>query len=234
VDSPGHGTVVGSSCAGRLRPVENGKAWWDPSTTPVGSNPQRERHGHQQCDRESSRMLTTNASGDYEVRLCAMASTRLPQRQPVSPDAVARTYHLGRQPCCASTWFWKDWLARPTGRSYRRGAAALKLKSSQRGPDSHRVSKRSSAAGNPQLILTWWITSPAAPPRASRCDDHRCHQPGRAAGRSNVNGQRSMFNNFMLDGMDNNAYGESNQGFRQPASSSPPDSIAQFEVVTQQ
>ena len=33
------------------------------------------------------------------------------------------------------------------------------------------------------------------------------------AGSYNVNGQRSMFNNFLLDGLDNNAYGESNQGF---------------------
>ncbi|HEY6375621.1 MAG TPA: carboxypeptidase-like regulatory domain-containing protein [Edaphobacter sp.] len=36
------------------------------------------------------------------------------------------------------------------------------------------------------------------------------------AGAYNVNGQRSMFNNYLLDGMDNNAYGESNQGLRQP------------------
>ncbi|MGA2808908.1 MAG: carboxypeptidase-like regulatory domain-containing protein, partial [Terracidiphilus sp.] len=33
------------------------------------------------------------------------------------------------------------------------------------------------------------------------------------AGSYNINGLRSMFNNFLLDGMDNNAYGESNQGF---------------------
>ncbi len=33
------------------------------------------------------------------------------------------------------------------------------------------------------------------------------------AGSFNTNGQRSMFNNFLLDGIDNNAYGESNQGF---------------------
>jgi len=52
------------------------------------------------------------------------------------------------------------------------------------------------------------------------------------AGSSNVNGQRSMFNNFMLDGMDNNAYGESNQGFDNQIIAPPPDSIAQFEVVT--
>ncbi|MEZ5364193.1 MAG: hypothetical protein R2748_18105 [Bryobacterales bacterium] len=28
-----------------------------------------------------------------------------------------------------------------------------------------------------------------------------------------VNGQRSSFNNFSLDGVDNNSYGTSNQGF---------------------
>ena len=52
------------------------------------------------------------------------------------------------------------------------------------------------------------------------------------AGSFNVNGQRSMFNNFMLDGMDNNAYGESNQGFDNQTIAPPPDSVAQFEVVT--
>ncbi|HEY5329618.1 MAG TPA: carboxypeptidase regulatory-like domain-containing protein [Acidobacteriaceae bacterium] len=29
----------------------------------------------------------------------------------------------------------------------------------------------------------------------------------------NINGQRSAFNNFLLDGLDNNSYGTSNQGF---------------------
>jgi hypothetical protein len=51
-------------------------------------------------------------------------------------------------------------------------------------------------------------------------------------GSYNVNGQRSMFNNFLLDGMDNNAYGESNQGFDNQIIAPPPDSVAQFEVVT--
>ncbi|MGB0082634.1 MAG: TonB-dependent receptor [Terracidiphilus sp.] len=52
------------------------------------------------------------------------------------------------------------------------------------------------------------------------------------AGAYNVNGERSMFNNFLLDGMDNNAYGESNQGFDNQIISIPPDSVAQFSVVT--
>jgi outer membrane receptor protein involved in Fe transport len=51
-------------------------------------------------------------------------------------------------------------------------------------------------------------------------------------GSYNVNGQRSVFNNFLLDGMDNNSYGESNQGFDNQIISVPPDSVAQFSVVT--
>ncbi len=41
-------------------------------------------------------------------------------------------------------------------------------------------------------------------------------------GAYNVNGQRSVFNNFLLDGMDNNSYGESNQGFDNQIISVPP------------
>ena len=51
-------------------------------------------------------------------------------------------------------------------------------------------------------------------------------------GAYNVNGQRSMFNNYLLDGMDNNAYGESNQGFDNQIINIAPDSVAQFNVVT--
>jgi hypothetical protein len=52
------------------------------------------------------------------------------------------------------------------------------------------------------------------------------------AGAYNINGQRSVFNNFLLDGMDNNAYGESNQGFDNQIIAIPPDSVAQFQIVT--
>jgi Carboxypeptidase regulatory-like domain/TonB-dependent Receptor Plug Domain len=51
-------------------------------------------------------------------------------------------------------------------------------------------------------------------------------------GSYNVNGQRSMFNNFLLDGLDNNAYGESNQGFDNQIVAVPPDAVAQWNVVT--
>src|SRR5579883_1448667 len=48
----------------------------------------------------------------------------------------------------------------------------------------------------------------------------------------NVNGERSELNNFMLDGIDNNAYGTSNQGFSNQVMQPSPDAIQQFKVET--
>jgi hypothetical protein len=48
----------------------------------------------------------------------------------------------------------------------------------------------------------------------------------------NVNGQRSEFNDFLLDGLDNNAYGTSNQGFSNEAIQPSPDAISEFSVET--
>ena len=52
------------------------------------------------------------------------------------------------------------------------------------------------------------------------------------AGSYNINGQRSVFNNYQLDGIDNNSYGESNQGFDNQIIAIPPDSVSQFSIVT--
>ena len=51
-------------------------------------------------------------------------------------------------------------------------------------------------------------------------------------GAVNVNGLRSMFNNFLIDGVDNNAYGTSNQGFSNQVMQPPPDAVSEFKVVT--
>ncbi|MGH9664261.1 MAG: TonB-dependent receptor plug domain-containing protein, partial [Bryobacteraceae bacterium] len=48
----------------------------------------------------------------------------------------------------------------------------------------------------------------------------------------NVNGQRSESNNFVLDGVDNNAYGTSNQGFSNQIVQLSPDAVAEFRVET--
>jgi hypothetical protein len=51
-------------------------------------------------------------------------------------------------------------------------------------------------------------------------------------GAFNVNGLRSTVNNFLIDGVDNNAYGTSNQGFSNQVMQPPPDAITEFKVVT--
>ncbi|HKQ78279.1 MAG TPA: TonB-dependent receptor [Blastocatellia bacterium] len=48
----------------------------------------------------------------------------------------------------------------------------------------------------------------------------------------NVNGLRNTVNNFLLDGVDNNAYGTSNQGFSSQVVQISPDAIAEFKVQT--
>jgi hypothetical protein len=51
-------------------------------------------------------------------------------------------------------------------------------------------------------------------------------------GAFNVNGMRSTYNNFLLDGMDNNAYGTSNQGYSAQLVQPSPDALAEFKVIT--
>ena len=51
-------------------------------------------------------------------------------------------------------------------------------------------------------------------------------------GSFNVNGIRSAFNNFLLDGLDNNNYGTSNQGFANENIAPSPDAVDEFRVQT--
>lgn len=48
----------------------------------------------------------------------------------------------------------------------------------------------------------------------------------------NVNGMRSALNNFILDGVDNNSYGTSNQGFSNQVVQASPDALQEFKVET--
>lgn len=48
----------------------------------------------------------------------------------------------------------------------------------------------------------------------------------------NVNGMRSALNNFILDGVDNNSYGTSNQGFSNQVVQVSPDALEEFKVQT--
>jgi hypothetical protein len=51
-------------------------------------------------------------------------------------------------------------------------------------------------------------------------------------GAINVNGMRSTYNNFLLDGVDNNAYSPSNQGYSSQVVQPSPDAISEFKVIT--
>jgi hypothetical protein len=53
----------------------------------------------------------------------------------------------------------------------------------------------------------------------------------RREGSYNVNGLRSVFNNFILDGLDNNFYGTTNQGFSNQAVQPSPDSVGEFRIM---
>lgn len=48
----------------------------------------------------------------------------------------------------------------------------------------------------------------------------------------NVNGMRSSQNNFIVDGVDNNAYGTSNQGFSNQVVQLSPDAVQEFRIET--
>jgi hypothetical protein len=48
----------------------------------------------------------------------------------------------------------------------------------------------------------------------------------------NVNGMRGQFNDFILDGVDNNAYGTSNQGLSNQVVQVSPDALQEFKVIT--
>jgi len=48
----------------------------------------------------------------------------------------------------------------------------------------------------------------------------------------NVNGLRSSLNNFQVDGVDNNSYGTSNQGYSNQVVQLNPDAVAEFKVQT--
>jgi hypothetical protein len=51
-------------------------------------------------------------------------------------------------------------------------------------------------------------------------------------GSFNVNGMRSTFNDFLMDGLDNNSYGTSNQNYSSQVVQPSPDALAEFKIIT--
>jgi hypothetical protein len=79
--------------------------------------------------------------------------------------------------------------------------------------------------GRAYADLTLLVPGVAKSPLENQTDSSR-------DGSFNINGLRSELNNFLLDGIDNNAYGTSNQGFSNQVIQVNPDALAQFKVET--
>src|SRR3981189_55842 len=172
---------------------------------------------------------TTNGAGDYEIPSLRVGVYTISASAPGFANAVAQniTVSVGaRQRIDLSL------TVGATQTSVEGSDVALQIEteSSQRGQI---ITQYQSAAfplvtRNYSDLLGLVTGSRQAPTAATTSSINSLVR----AGAYNINGQRSMFNNFLLDGIDNNAYGESNQGFDNQISAVPPDSVAQFQVVT--
>ena len=173
--------------------------------------------------------VTTNASGDYEVPSLRYGIYTVTAKAAGFSDAVAKDITISVGSRVRIDLVLKIGSAQTTV-EVTGVALQLETESSQRGQT---VTEYQSEAlplvtRNYSDLVDYVTGARPAPADATTTAVTSLTR----AGSFNVNGQRSMFNNFMLDGMDNNAYGESNQGFDNQIIAPPPDSIAQFEVVT--
>ncbi|WP_348641280.1 TonB-dependent receptor [Granulicella aggregans] len=172
---------------------------------------------------------TSNGSGDYELPSLRVGTYTIAASASGYADAIAKDIAIsvgGRQRIDLSL----SVGATATTVEVSGTALQLETESSERGQE---ISGYQSAAlplvTRNYADLLGLVTGVRQAPTAATTSSINSLT---RAGAYNVNGQRSMFNNFLLDGMDNNAYGESNQGFDNQIIAVPPDSVAQFQVVT--
>jgi hypothetical protein len=172
---------------------------------------------------------TTNASGDYEVPSLRVGVYNISASATGFSDTIARNIAIsvgGRQRIDLAL----NVGAAQTSIEVSDVAIQIETESSQRGQTiTNYQSEALPLVSRNYADLLGLVTGARQAPTAATTSSINSLV---RAGAYNVNGQRSMFNNFLLDGMDNNAYGESNQGFDNQIISVPPDSVAQFQVVT--
>ena len=172
---------------------------------------------------------TSNASGDYEVPSLRVGTYTIAASATGYADAIAKNIEIsvgGRQRIDLTLSVGST----QTTVEVSDVALQLETETSERG---QQISGYQSAAlplvTRNYADLLGLVTGVRQAPTAATTSSVNSLT---RAGAYNVNGQRSMFNNFLLDGLDNNAYGESNQGFDNQIIAVPPDSVSQFSVVT--
>jgi len=174
--------------------------------------------------------VNANGSGDYEVPSLRVGVYNIEATAPGFAPAEAKNITVsvgGRQRIDLTL---KVGKADATTVEVSDVALQLETESSQRGQNvsNYQTEALPLVSRNFSDLLGLVTGSRQAPTAATTSSISSLVRQGAY----NVNGQRSMFNNYLLDGMDNNAYGESNQGFDNQIIAIAPDSVAQFSVVT--
>jgi hypothetical protein len=173
--------------------------------------------------------VTSNSSGDYEVPSLHTGIYTISAKAPNYAEAIAQNISVlvgSRQRIDLELNVGQA----QTSVEVSDIALALETESSQRGQTitQYQTEAFPLVTRNYSDLLALVTGSRQAPTAATTSSINSLVRQGAY----NINGQRSMFNNFLLDGMDNNAYGESNQGFDNQIIAVPPDSVAQWNVVT--
>jgi hypothetical protein len=172
---------------------------------------------------------TSNGSGDYEIPSLHVGTYTISAKAPNYAEAVAQNISIAVGSRQRIDLELKIGQAQ-TSVEVSDVTLQLETDSSQRGQTitQYQTEALPLVSRNYSDLLALVTGSRQAPTAATTSSINSLVRQGAY----NVNGQRSMFNNFLLDGMDNNAYGESNQGFDNQIIAIPPDSVAQWDVVT--
>jgi hypothetical protein len=174
--------------------------------------------------------VTTNASGDYEVPSLRVGTYGITAEAPGFAPAEATNISIAVGGRSRIDLTLKVGQANATTVEVSDVALQVETDTSERGQtiSGYQTEALPLVSRNFSDLLALVTGSRQAPTAATTSSISSLVREGAY----NVNGQRSMFNNYLLDGMDNNAYGESNQGFDNQIIAIAPDSVAQFNVVT--
>ncbi|MGA8741911.1 MAG: TonB-dependent receptor [Terracidiphilus sp.] len=174
--------------------------------------------------------VTTNGSGDYEVPSLRVGTYGIRAEAPGFAPAEATNISIAVGGRARIDLTLKVGQANATTVEVSDVALQVETETSERGQtiSGYQTEALPLVSRNFSDLLALVTGSRQAPTAATTSSISSLVREGAY----NVNGQRSMFNNYLLDGMDNNAYGESNQGFDNQIIAIAPDSVAQFNVVT--
>jgi outer membrane receptor protein involved in Fe transport len=174
--------------------------------------------------------VTTNGSGDYEVPSLRVGTYSIKAEAPGFTPAEATNISIAVGGRARIDLTLKVGQASTTTVEVSDVALQVETETSERGQtiSGYQTEALPLVSRNFSDLLGLVTGSRQAPTAATTSSISSLVRQGAY----NVNGQRSMSNNYLLDGMDNNAYGESNQGFDNQIMAIAPDSVAQFNVVT--